>query len=195
MVTLNPTAASLLGFLHRGPLTGWELQTWIERSIGNFWNVTRSQVYRELKTLAAAGLLRAGATGKRDKQPYSITATGRDAFRTWIAQPPASDILRLPLVVSVFFGDHIEPDLLRRYLQTARLEHEAQRARFLTMREHVQDPFQRAALELGIEYEALLARWAGSLPWAQDADAPRARVRAANGEGPGKPRARSRSKR
>ena len=190
-MTLNPTAASLLGFLHRGPLTGWELQVWIERSIGNFWNVTRSQVYRELKTLAAAGLLRAGATGKRDKQPYSITAAGRDAFRTWIAQPPASDILRLPLVVSVFFGEHIEPDLLRRYLQTARLQHEAQRAHFLTLRERVQDPFQRATLELGIEYEALLGRWAGSLPWAQDAAALRGRV--ADGNGVGKPRARSRA--
>ncbi|MEJ7734035.1 MAG: PadR family transcriptional regulator [Polyangiaceae bacterium] len=190
-MTLNPTAASLLGFLHRGPLTGWELQSWIERSIGDFWSLTRSQVYRELKTLAGAGLLRAGATGKRDRQPYSITAAGREAFRTWIAQPPASDILRLPLVVSVFFGAHIEPDLLRRYLQTARLEHDAQRARFLTLREHVQDPFQRAALELGIEYETLLGRWAGSLPWAQEAGAPRARD--ADSNRVGKPRGRSRA--
>ena len=173
---LNATAASLLGFLHRGPLTGWKLQGWIDRSIGNFFNVTRSQIYRELKTLAAAGLIRAGATGKRDKQPYTITAAGREAFRTWIAQPPATDILRLPLVVSVFFGAHIDPDLLRRYLQTARLQHDAQRAAFLTLRDQVEDPFMRATLELGIEYEALLSRWAGSLPWAQESGAPRART-------------------
>ena len=48
---LNPTAASLLGFLHQGPMTGWDLAQTVEATIGDFWNVTRSQVYRELRTL------------------------------------------------------------------------------------------------------------------------------------------------
>ena len=45
---LNPTAASLLGYLDVGPMTGWDLNEFVRASIGNFWNVTRSQVYREL---------------------------------------------------------------------------------------------------------------------------------------------------
>ncbi|MBV8160258.1 MAG: hypothetical protein JO265_04985, partial [Acidimicrobiia bacterium] len=39
---LNPTAMSLLGFLDLGPMTGWDLDRWVQISIGNFWNVTRS---------------------------------------------------------------------------------------------------------------------------------------------------------
>jgi DNA-binding PadR family transcriptional regulator len=36
---LNPTAATLLGFLHRGPMTGWDLAQMAEMVIGEFWNV------------------------------------------------------------------------------------------------------------------------------------------------------------
>src|SRR2546423_5398362 len=46
---LNSTAASLLGFLETyGPMSGYDIVGMVEGSIGYFWNVTRSQVYREL---------------------------------------------------------------------------------------------------------------------------------------------------
>ncbi|MBM0238750.1 PadR family transcriptional regulator [Micromonospora sp. ATA32] len=70
---LNATAASLLGFLHDGPMTGWDLVTVAEQRIGAFWSLTQSQVYRELTAMAAAGLVRAGERGPRDRQPYEIT--------------------------------------------------------------------------------------------------------------------------
>jgi DNA-binding PadR family transcriptional regulator len=163
--SLNATAASLLGFLHNGPKTGWELQEAVEASIGNFWNVTRSQIYRELKTLWAAGLVTAGTAGKRDRLPYKITKTGRAAFAAWIAREPEPGIMRLPLVVTVFFGSHVDPALLRRYLQAGRLEHEKQRDGYVALRPHVKEPFQRAALDLGIAYEETFIRWLDGLPW------------------------------
>src|SRR2546430_4210247 len=117
---LNPTAASLLGFLHEGPMTGWELAQAVERSIGNFWNVTRSQVYRELRKLQGWGLVEAGKVGPRDRLPYEISDAGRKAFAEWIARPPGDEIIRFPLLLTVFFGAHIEPARLDRYLR----EHE-----------------------------------------------------------------------
>ena len=57
---LNATAASLLGFLHAGPLTGWDLVVAAEKRIGAFWSLTQSQVYRELTAMAAAGPGRGG---------------------------------------------------------------------------------------------------------------------------------------
>ena len=48
-VELNSTAASLLGFLHEKPCSGYDLEVVIDGSIGRFWNVTRSQIYRELQ--------------------------------------------------------------------------------------------------------------------------------------------------
>ena len=44
MEKLNPTAASVLGFLSGGTKTGWDLMQAIDNSVGYFWNVTRSPV-------------------------------------------------------------------------------------------------------------------------------------------------------
>ena len=74
---LNTTAASLLGMLHDGPLSGWDLVAKAEDEIGAFWSLTRSQVYRELKTLSERGLIEAGRAGARDRRPYSLTDDGR----------------------------------------------------------------------------------------------------------------------
>jgi DNA-binding PadR family transcriptional regulator len=163
---INATAASLLGFLHEGPLTGWDLCEHVDASVGNFWNVTRSQVYRELKTLADAGLVVAtGATGARERVPYAITKAGRATFANWIAMEPSGAIMRLPLVLTVFFGAHVEPARLARFLQTARLEHERRMEGYRSIRPKVVEPFQRASLDLGISYEETMIRWIDSLPW------------------------------
>ena len=53
---LNATQGSLLGFLHDGPLTGWDLIRRVEGGLSRFWNVTSSHVYRELRTLEERGL-------------------------------------------------------------------------------------------------------------------------------------------
>jgi DNA-binding PadR family transcriptional regulator len=165
---LNATAASLLGFLHGGPKTGWDLVCAVEISVGNFWNVTRSQVYRELKTLAEAGLIEEGKVGKRDKVPYAITKAGRAAFAEWIGREPGPDLLRLPVVLTVFFGDRVEPKTLRRYLLTARLRHEKRLETYLSTREGVTAPYPRATLELGIAYEKTLIAWLDGLPWIRE---------------------------
>ena len=67
---LNATAASLLGFLHDGPMTGWDLVTVAEQRIGSFWSLTQSQVYRELSRHGRRRTGAAGERGRRDRQPY-----------------------------------------------------------------------------------------------------------------------------
>ena len=141
---LNATAASLLGFLQSGPKTGWDLVQEIEHSVGYFWNITRSQVYRELKTLDAEGYVTEKRAGARDKVPYAITPAGRTAFGRWLAEEPGPDLLRLPIVLTVFFGRDLPPDVLRRYLAKARREHEARLDEYKKLRELPEaneDPF------------------------------------------------------
>ena len=41
----------------------------VETTIGDFWNVTRSQIYRELRSLEELGLVEAGETGARERRP------------------------------------------------------------------------------------------------------------------------------
>jgi DNA-binding PadR family transcriptional regulator len=163
---LNATAGSLLGFLLDGPRSGWDLARDAKSGIGNFWNITQSQVYRELRTLEERGLVTAqAATGSRERRPYAITVAGREAFREWIAQPPGEELIRFPLLVSVLFAEHVQPDRLRRWLR----EHELVHLRRL-------DDYDRQAaalppsarggkvqtLRFGIEYERAVLRWFAS---------------------------------
>src|SRR5436305_13164114 len=110
---LNPTAASLLGYLDVGPMTGWDINEFVRASIGNFWNVTRSQIYRELRTLTERGYVTAGDAGRRDRVPYTITAAGQEAFASWIAQDPPGDVIRSRLLPTVFFGGFLDRARLR----------------------------------------------------------------------------------
>ncbi|HVJ93243.1 MAG TPA: PadR family transcriptional regulator, partial [Labilithrix sp.] len=121
---LNATAASILGFLHEiGPMTGFDLMAAIENIIGDFWHVTKSQIYRELKLLAENGFVETLASGPRDKQPYRLTSSGRQAFRDWIRQPATPPIMRVPIVLEVFFGGELPFEELRKHVEAMRAHH------------------------------------------------------------------------
>lgn len=97
---INDTQAIVLGILHKGHLAG----THIARKAAEFdghWNVTRSQVYRELPVLADKGLLLAGEPDakKRWAQPYYITQAGREAYWTWFDSHSSRVIQRDPWVL------------------------------------------------------------------------------------------------
>src|SRR5690625_7395976 len=94
---LNATAASLLGFLHEGPMTGWDLVATAQQRIGNFWTLTQSQVYRELTAMAESGLVEPGEPGPRDRKPYQITAVGRAAFSEGMERDPGLERVRFPV--------------------------------------------------------------------------------------------------
>jgi DNA-binding PadR family transcriptional regulator len=161
---LNATAASILGFLYKEPQTGWELAERIEDIIGDFWNVTRSQIYRELKDLAAQGLVASLKTGPRDRQPYRITEPGRRAFKQWIAQRPGRPNMRLPLVLQVFFGDAVEPETLARSLAELRAYHEERLAVYRRFEAEVpRDSSQFDALRLGLMFQKTMISWIDSL--------------------------------
>src|SRR5271166_5503466 len=161
---LNATAASILGFLEHEPMTGWDLAVQIEDIIGDFWNVTRSQIYRELKVLAEQGLVSSMKTGPRDRQPYKLTEAGRRAFRGWIAQPPGPPNMRLPLVLQVFFADAISPVELQRSLASLREYHEGRLEVYRGFADRVKKGSgQHDALRLGIMFQRTMIQWIESI--------------------------------
>ncbi len=161
---LNATAASLLGFLHDGPMTGWDLVATSQRRIGGFWTLTPSQVYRELAAMAAAGLIKAGERGRRERQPYSLTAAGRAAFRAWIEREPEPETIRFPLLLTLSFGRHLPARRLAAILDRHRKIHaerlsEYRRIRRSKSRSPDSDPFPAATLEFGLAYEEAFLAW------------------------------------
>jgi DNA-binding PadR family transcriptional regulator len=166
---INATAASLLGFLHDGPLTGWDLVAQAERTIGPFWSLTKSQVYRELALMAEHGLVTPGETGRRDSRPYAITDAGRAAFAAWAARGPGEGTIRLPLLLFVTLGRHLEPGLLRTVLAEQRIQQAALLRDYLGMRQMLDeldgvDPHLLATLDYGITVARATVRWIDHLP-------------------------------
>ncbi|MDQ4148476.1 MAG: helix-turn-helix transcriptional regulator [Actinomycetota bacterium] len=158
---INATAASLLGFLHDGPMTGWELDAVVAQTISQFWNVTRSQVYRELQTLAQLGYVEALDTGPRDRRPYAITEAGRKAFARFIQRHPGSMIVRMPLLLTVFFGEHLPPGRLEEIIETeleagAEALHQFE-AIYGAVRE--ENPYKAQVVRFAIEYQKMLLAW------------------------------------
>jgi len=162
---LNATAASLLGFLHDGPQSGYELAATAQDVIGNFWTLTQSQVYRELAWMADAGLVTAGERGARERRPYAITDAGREAFAAWIDRPPGPETIRHPLLLTVSFGRFLPPERLATFLRQHRDAHaellrtyEAEGRKMEAAGAHA-DPYRRATLEFGIAYERAVLEW------------------------------------
>lgn len=171
--TLNATAASLLGFLHDGPMTGWDLVSTAQQGIGNFWTVTQSQVYRELKALSASGLVIEGEPGPRDRKPFTITAAGRTAFHHWISQDPAADQIRIPMLVMIRFAAHLPQHRLIEIVTQQRATHAERLAEYQHYEQELQDggavvgsvdDFRLATLRFGLRYEQAVLAWFDELP-------------------------------
>ena len=164
---MNATAASLLGFLHERPMSGWDLVNTAHVLIGDFWTVTRSQVYRELAAMEASGLVTAGPAGPRERRPFELTDAGRDAFRDWLQQPPGPEQIRYPLLLTIAFGRHLPPERLAEYVAEHRDIHVQRLAGYRSLKADAGDnldAYATATLDFGIRYEAAVLDWFDSLP-------------------------------
>ncbi|WP_280460617.1 PadR family transcriptional regulator [Nocardia carnea] len=161
---LNSTAASLLGFLHEGPMSGWDLVTLAQERIGDFWTITQSQVYRELATMDAAGLVVKGETGARERTPYRITEAGRAEFAEWISRDPSAETIRFPLLLTLHFGGHLDRAHLTAIIENSRKVHQERLDHYRAESARTMPPYARATLEFGIGYERAVLEWFDRLP-------------------------------
>lgn len=110
----------LLGILTIESMSGYDLGQTIRGSVGHFWNESYGQIYPNLKRLAADGLVSSKTErqkGKPDRHIYSITKKGRERLTKWLAVPPQPEIPRNELLLKIFFGAQISPDLLIGYMK------------------------------------------------------------------------------
>jgi DNA-binding PadR family transcriptional regulator len=161
----NATAASLLGFLHEGSMSGWDLSARSHQVIGDFWSLTTSQVYRELHNLEKAGLIEMEERGSRDRQPYSLTPRGRTAFVEWLMKEPGEEITRFPLLLTVAFGKHLPREKLLKFTDNHRRIHQSRLDKYLETVAQLEaapdysTPYIQATLDFGIRYERMVLQW------------------------------------
>jgi DNA-binding PadR family transcriptional regulator len=99
---------ALLGFLNLAPMTGYELESWINASTGNFWHAELSQIYKTLKRLEADALVASTVepqTGKPDKRVYQITPAGAADLHGWLGAPVLEEVEKKdPVLLKIFFS-------------------------------------------------------------------------------------------
>src|SRR4051794_26566587 len=123
---ISATDAALLGLLTQGgELSGYDLQRRAESSGGFFWAPAKSRVYAVLPQLVERGYATSREvvqTGRPNKQLYRVTKAGRVALQMWLEEPPAFEPERAPILLKLYFGELLEPEILLAHIRKVRLE-------------------------------------------------------------------------
>jgi PadR family transcriptional regulator, regulatory protein AphA len=111
---ITTTEGAVLGLLAMaGERSGYELAKLAERGIAYLWTPSRSQIYKVLPRLVAAGFARMREVeqrGRPDKALYELTPKGLASLRTWledVEEVPAGG--RVVFALKVFLGDFASP--------------------------------------------------------------------------------------
>jgi PadR family transcriptional regulator, regulatory protein AphA len=107
---------ALLGLLHEGPASGYDLLRIFGKSLHNTWPATQSQVYTELTKLAEAGLISVAAQGPRGRKEYALTGTGLAELRRWLLETEPDIHPRSEGLLRVFLLGALSHDQAREYL-------------------------------------------------------------------------------
>ena len=103
-------------------------------SIDHFWPLTRTHIYGELAKLEALGYVTGVEVEQRhlpDKRVYSLTPEGEQALRSWLDDPdPGTPRPRQPMLVKLFFGEHVSPEQTQTLLMRYREQVLARRDRY-----------------------------------------------------------------
>ena len=110
----------LLGLLAIEPMSGYDLGVTIRQTVGHFWNESYGQIYPNLKKMATDGLVSCKTErqkGKPDRRIYSITEKGRERLAKWLEVPPQPEIPRNEMLLKLFFGAQVSPQVLIGYVE------------------------------------------------------------------------------
>jgi PadR family transcriptional regulator AphA len=111
---LTATSYIVLGLVDRlGEASPYDLKQAVAGSVGNFWSVPHSQVYREAARLEQAGYLSCRlerTAGGRARKAYRLLPRGAEALERWRSEPPAElPDLRDPGLLKLHLGADPRP--------------------------------------------------------------------------------------
>ena len=166
MEQLSATAYVILGFVRKGPKSGYEIKALVDNSTRFFWAASYGQIYPELKRLSEAGLITGSdsPTGGRKRTVYEITADGEEELRSWLRQRPEVFEMRDEGLLKLFFADALpreEALTILREMRARRLaaHKQLQAIKDLKLSGEVEDPFPLIVLEGGLEFSEWFADW------------------------------------
>jgi DNA-binding PadR family transcriptional regulator len=170
----SQTSYVILGFLSTEPsLSGYDIRKAVQESVGHFWSESYGQIYPSLKRLVAEGFIvpsRPASTGKRKRQEYSITETGRASLRRWLALPFQHDPPRNEFLLKLFFGSEAAPGVVAGHIHQIQESSQHLLATLVEIDAFVQNhpsqnphqPYQMLTLKAGIALACTTLDWCES---------------------------------
>lgn len=162
---------AILAALTDCPCSGYDLAKRFDGSVGFFWHASHQQIYRELTKLEDQGLITAEAIaqeGRPDKKRFHVTPAGQAFLTDWMTQPTKDAPIKDDLLVKLFVGHLVPPEILIVDLQQQRHHHAATLEAYRAIeRQYFADPdaisptgqFQYITLRNGIHYETGWLAW------------------------------------
>ncbi|MCA9982807.1 MAG: PadR family transcriptional regulator [Anaerolineales bacterium] len=104
----------LLGMLHKGPRSGYELNKALNTVVHYFWDADQSRIYRTLNGLVDSGWVSYETFIQEDnpnKKVYSLTNSGLVELRRWLAEPGKRMVERPrnAFLVQMHFSEFVPP--------------------------------------------------------------------------------------
>jgi PadR family transcriptional regulator AphA len=155
----NSTSYVVLGMLHVGARSGYEIKRLVAISARFFWTLSSVQIYPELKRLQAAGLIkgRDQPSGGRRRRLYSLTPAGRRVLREWLLDGSEPSVeWRDEGLLKLFFADALEEGDRLGPLQSVRERSERLAERF---RAEIVPAARAGAEHSGHDYPLISARF------------------------------------
>ncbi|OGT07500.1 MAG: hypothetical protein A2X78_00445 [Gammaproteobacteria bacterium GWE2_37_16] len=92
------------------PMSGYEMQSMIKKTIANFWSESAGQIYPNLAKSLKEKLITAeddSYNGKRKSKIYSLTEKGLKVLQDWLPKPAERHQVRDELLLKLFFGKNL----------------------------------------------------------------------------------------
>lgn len=166
MRSINKTRYAILGILLDGPSSGYEIKALMNRSTVYFWREFDSTIYPMLKVLAKEGKAVASVAyvGKKKKEIFSITDTGRAEFQAWLEGPTSSETPRNEFLLKLFFVKdekemiHLFKERLEK-VEKAYEEYKKIEERLENLGEYPKKAIRLKSLRYGISQLTLEMKW------------------------------------
>ncbi len=123
-------AHAILGFLHRQPMTGYDLKTQcFDRKIANFWPADQAQIYRTLEKLEREEWVSSTLSfqlERPNRKVYQITEAGREELAHWLEETVPLPVHREPFLVQLYFSDDLCKEQIMAKIAQQKAMHEDQ---------------------------------------------------------------------
>lgn len=138
MARSSRTDLAVLGALSVQPMSGYAVRAAITETLGHFWSESFGQIYPALARLEAARLVRAAGDGRTSGRVFEITDDGLARLRAMLAEPDEPAPPRNGLLLRLFFGRLLGPDVCRDLVRDVRARAEASLATYAALRREVE---------------------------------------------------------